>query len=122
MSYKPVVQLDEARIRRAEDALCRVFNVPGLRDYQRRAGQNMLKGIHTILDIPTGGGKTLAFWYALFYYWIPDVGGLKKIVMVVGPLVALMQSQAAALVAKGIPSIAVTGSTERLKDVLKVGV
>jgi len=122
MPYAPVAVLDEARIQRVEEALCRVLGVPGIREYQRCAGQNMLKGMHTILDILAGGGKTLAFWYVLFYLWIPEsrTENLRKVIMVIRPLVALLELQAAALRSKGIPAIAVTGKTEHLADMLKV--
>ncbi|KAK7041045.1 hypothetical protein R3P38DRAFT_2512262, partial [Favolaschia claudopus] len=32
---------------------------------------NMVKGMHTVLDVPTDSGKTLAFWWPLLYYWFP---------------------------------------------------
>lgn len=55
----------------------------------------MLQGRTTILDIPTGGGKTLAFWYPLFYHWTPGDTRkeFQKIFLVIGPLPGLMESQ-----------------------------
>ncbi|KAJ7123890.1 hypothetical protein C8R43DRAFT_844052, partial [Mycena crocata] len=87
--------LDPARLERASKLVCELFGVPSLRPYQTQVGQNVLKGISTILDIPTGGGKTLALWFALFYYWEPGNvdEACQKILLVVGPLTALMQSQ-----------------------------
>ncbi|KAJ6503822.1 hypothetical protein C8R45DRAFT_1091588 [Mycena sanguinolenta] len=74
---------------------------------------------------PTGGGKTLAFWYALFYHWEP--GNIEKechkIVLVVGPLVALMEDQAKGLNAKGILAIAImsNGPTNLDQSLLDLG-
>ncbi|KAE9409629.1 hypothetical protein BT96DRAFT_953456 [Gymnopus androsaceus JB14] len=49
--------------------LCDVFNIEELREHQDHAGKNILRGMSTIYNLPTGGGKTFAFWYALFYHW-----------------------------------------------------
>jgi hypothetical protein len=71
MPFEPLVELDLEKLEAASRNLCEVFRVPSLRIQQIDTGQNVLKGISTILDIPTGGGKTLAYWYPLFYYWAP---------------------------------------------------
>ncbi len=68
MSFHPLTALDSQRLEETENVLCEVFNLPEVRDYQAEAGRNMLLGIDTILDAPTGAGKTLAFYYALFYH------------------------------------------------------
>ena len=59
----PLSSLDPEKTRKASETLCSLFDIPSLRDYQERAGQNVLLGKDTFLDIPTGGGKTLAFYY-----------------------------------------------------------
>ncbi|KAJ6533362.1 P-loop containing nucleoside triphosphate hydrolase protein [Mycena sp. CBHHK59/15] len=94
------------------EKLCEVFRVPTLRIHQIDTGQNVLKGISTILDVPTGGGKTLAYWYPLFYYWAPGNTdeNCQKIILVVGLLTALMQSQASRLAVKGVPAVAITSA------------
>ncbi len=59
----------------------------------------MLLGIDTILDAPTGAGKTLAFYYALFYHcWTGsnEEGDFDKLLLVLSPLVGLMKSQVGA--------------------------
>ncbi|KAJ7835270.1 hypothetical protein B0H14DRAFT_3707134 [Mycena olivaceomarginata] len=113
MPFTPVALLDPERLKLAEQRLCEVFGIESLHPHQKEAGQNILKGISTFLDVPTVGGKTLAFWYALFYHWQP--GNVKedcqKIVLVVGPLVALMNE-------KGIPAIAITGNGPNLEKSL----
>src|ERR1700761_8706357 len=104
MPFKPLTELDPVRLENTSRSLCALFNVPSLRPHQVETGQNTLKGISTVLDIPTGGGKTLAFWYPLFYFWAP--GNInedcQKIILVVGPLTALLESQAADLTEKGV--------------------
>jgi superfamily II DNA helicase RecQ len=122
MPFQPLVELDPEKLERASRNLCGVFGVPSVRSYQVETGQNVLKGISTILDIPTGGGKTLAYWYPLFYYWAPGNtdDDCQKTILVVGPLTALMESQASDLVAKGVPAIAITSNCNNLDETLTV--
>ncbi|KAJ6583088.1 hypothetical protein DFH09DRAFT_1437873 [Mycena vulgaris] len=86
-------------------------------------GQNALKGISTLLDILTGGCKTLAYWFSLFYHWAPGNTDkeCQKIILVVGPLMALMESQAASLTEKGVPAIAITSNSKNPDQLLKLG-
>jgi superfamily II DNA helicase RecQ len=122
MPFKPLTELDPERLQRAYQNLCTVFEVPALHSYQKQTGENVLKGISTILDVPTGGGKTLAYWIPLFYYWTPGNTDpdCQKIILVVGPLSALMQSQAAGLVKRGVPAVALTSETKNPEQILKV--
>ncbi|KAJ7772144.1 P-loop containing nucleoside triphosphate hydrolase protein [Mycena maculata] len=89
MPYKPLAELDVVKLENASKVLC--------------------------------GGKTLAFWYPLFYYWAP--GNLdddcQKIVLVVGPLTALMESQAIGLAQKGVPAVAISSTSENPNLLLK---
>ncbi|KAJ7440267.1 P-loop containing nucleoside triphosphate hydrolase protein [Mycena latifolia] len=121
MPFKPLTDLDPQKLEKASRNLCALFRVPSLRVYQTETGQNVLKGISTFLDIPTGGGKTLAYWYPLFYYWEPGNTDkeFKKTILVVGPLTALMQSQASSLAEKGVPAIAITATSDNPKQLLK---
>jgi superfamily II DNA helicase RecQ len=122
MPFTPVTALDPQRLKNTAQTLCDVFGIPSLHPHQEKAGQNILKGISTLLDVPTGGGKTIAFWYALFYHWQPgntDTDA-QKIVLVVGPLITLLQSQAHTLNDKGIPAVAITGGSPDLEQQLIV--
>ncbi|KAF5347516.1 hypothetical protein D9758_014513 [Tetrapyrgos nigripes] len=93
--------IDETALERAEKKLCDTFGVSSFRPHQQRAGQNIIQGISTVYDVPTGGGKTLSFWYPLFYYSeIDSCSG--KAVLVISPLNALMDAQVKELEAKGI--------------------
>ncbi|KAK0435752.1 P-loop containing nucleoside triphosphate hydrolase protein [Armillaria borealis] len=96
MSFVPVASPDPQKLNETRKILCEVFNVPELRSFQDEAGQNMLKGLDTIVDAPTGAGKTLSFMYALFYHWRPgDIPNPKtdKIILVLSPLIGLMKDQ-----------------------------
>lgn len=88
--FKPVETVDPERFAEAHGTLCNVFGMDSLYAHQEQVGQNILQGITTILDVPTGGGKTLAFWVALFYFWHPGNTevGCQKTILVVGPLTA----------------------------------
>ncbi|KAJ7177837.1 P-loop containing nucleoside triphosphate hydrolase protein [Mycena filopes] len=120
MPFAPVTTLDPGRLKNATESLCHVFGVDTLHPHQEEAGQNILRGITTILDVPTGGGKTLAFWYPLFYYWQPGIvePACQRIVLVVSPLVALMEAQAKSLSEKGVPAVAITGTSPDLEQLL----
>lgn len=114
--------LDEARLRRAENLLCDIFGVQSLRKHQKLAGNNILRGKTTVYDVPTGGGKTLAFWYPLFYDWDDRdmISTSQNVVLVVSPLNALMNSQAEALQEKGIPALAVNSEGSKIEDIFEV--
>ncbi|KAK7014196.1 P-loop containing nucleoside triphosphate hydrolase protein [Favolaschia claudopus] len=121
MPVRPVLELEPERVQRTNTLLCRLWNVPSLRAHQEQAGINMVKGMHTVLDVPTGGGKTLAFWWPLLYYWSPenDLPSTRKNLLVISPLVALMEEQAADLTKRGIPAVALVSQTSELEQTLK---
>ncbi|KAJ3924685.1 MAG: P-loop containing nucleoside triphosphate hydrolase protein [Lentinula lateritia] len=121
MPFTPLTEIDPEKAREATQRVCEVFGVPSLRDFQEQAGHNTLKGQNTILDVPTGGGKTLAFYYPLFYYWSQNTSDSKnqKIILIISPLVGLMESQAKVLTDRGIPAVAMTSVTKDLDKVLK---
>ncbi|KAJ3746939.1 P-loop containing nucleoside triphosphate hydrolase protein [Lentinula raphanica] len=120
MPFVALTEVNPIIARQAEFSLCNTFDIPALHDFQIQAGHNVLKGRNTILDVPTGGGKTLAFFYALFYYWTPGTSyqRTKKITLVISPLVGLMEAQAELLNEKGVPAIALSSSTPNLEAAL----
>lgn len=122
MVYRPLTTLDAVKAAKATATLLELFRIPSLRNYQEKAGQNILLGKNTFLDVPTGGGKTLSFYYPLFYHWQPGSKTKKsqKIILVIGPLSGLMKSQARDLVRIGVPAVALTRETEDLEKELKV--
>ncbi|KAF9073234.1 P-loop containing nucleoside triphosphate hydrolase protein [Rhodocollybia butyracea] len=106
--------LDEGRLEKAERVLCEIFEVSELREHQKLAGRNILQGKSTVYDVPTGGGKTLAFWYPLAYDWDSkdSISVSQKVALVVSPLNALMNSQVEALQKRGIPALAVNNEKD----------
>ncbi|KAJ3757096.1 P-loop containing nucleoside triphosphate hydrolase protein [Lentinula raphanica] len=121
MPFVGLDHIDPVRAQETASRLCDVFNVPALHNFQAAAGCNILQGKSTILDVPTGAGKTLAFFYPLFYFWKPGdyEPASQKILLVVSPLIGLMESQAKLLTEKGIPAVALTSVTDNLESILK---
>ena len=82
--------------------LRRYWGYSAFRPLQERIVRSLLAGRDTCVVMPTGGGKSLC-------YQLPAVL-LEKTVVVISPLIALMQDQAAQLAQMGIPA-AVLNST-----------
>jgi ATP-dependent DNA helicase RecQ len=82
-----------------EEILGRLLS-PGcqLRDEQKRAIDNILRGQNTLCLMPTGSGKSLIFQYA--------AARMDKTALVLSPLRALMSQQASDLVDSGFTSAA----------------
>ncbi|THU86506.1 P-loop containing nucleoside triphosphate hydrolase protein [Dendrothele bispora CBS 962.96] len=112
--------IDTERLSRARNRLAETFGITTLREHQELAGQNLILGISTMYDVPTGGGKTLAFYYPLFYYWEPgnEDPSCQKVVLVISPLTALMDSQAEELLNRGIPAVALHSRSNNSFDEL----
>ena len=84
------------------------FGHPDFRPGQVPVVQSVLAGRDTLAVLPTGGGKSVCFQVPALV-----LGGLT---VVVSPLIALMQDQVSAAVARGIPAAALnsgTGESER---------
>src|SRR4030088_3775197 len=79
--------------------LRRYWGYSSFRPLQERVVRSLLAGRDTCVVMPTGGGKSLC-------YQLPAVISGKTTV-VVSPLIALMQDQAAQLAQMGIPAAAV---------------
>ncbi|TDL14250.1 hypothetical protein BD410DRAFT_809883 [Rickenella mellea] len=92
---------------------CSIFNIPSVHGFQIDVCKAILEGSDCILDVPTGVGKTLAFWLPLLHFWQPGITAAhsQKMVLVISPLTALMQSQATELNKTGIPAVAICAET-----------
>lgn len=88
-------------------ALRRYWGYSSFRPLQQRIVQSLLAGNDTCVVMPTGGGKSLC-------YQLPALV-LEKTAVVISPLIALMQDQAAQLAQIGI-SAAVLNSSQSMSQ------
>ena len=76
--------------------LRRYWGYDGFRPIQERVVRSILAGRDVCVVMPTGGGKSLC-------YQLPALA-MGRTAIVVSPLIALMQDQAAQLAQMGIPA------------------
>jgi ATP-dependent DNA helicase RecQ len=95
------------------DPLHRYWGYSSFRPLQERIVRSLIAGHDTCVVMPTGGGKSLC-------YQLPAVVS-DRTAVVVSPLIALMQDQAAQLAQMGIPAAVLnsTISNERQAEVVK---
>ncbi len=85
------------------EPLRRYWGYDGFRPLQERIVRSLLGGRDTCVVMPTGGGKSLC-------YQLPGAMQLRKTVVVVSPLIALMQDQVAQLDQMGISAALLNSS------------
>lgn len=85
-----------------EKKLQKYFNFSHFRAGQKEIVESIMAGRDVVALMPTGGGKSLCFQ-------LPAVLG-EGISIVISPLIALMQDQVDALVARGIPATYINSS------------
>ncbi|KAF5328040.1 hypothetical protein D9758_017452 [Tetrapyrgos nigripes] len=123
MDRPACLPIDEMALRHARERLCTTFGVPSLCLHQERASHFIIQGETTMYDVPTGGGKTLSFWYPLFYHSEINPHS-RKVVLVISPLNALMDAQVKGLEEKGIHAVALNSNSkaedlfEQLQDII----
>jgi ATP-dependent DNA helicase RecQ len=95
------------------DTLRRYWGYDSFRPLQERIVRSLLDGQDSCVVMPTGGGKSLC-------YQLPAVM-LGRTAIVVSPLIALMQDQAAQLAQMGIPAAVLNSSlpSEKQTQVIK---
>src|SRR5215469_10029129 len=84
-------------------SLKRYWGYDGFRPLQERVVRSLVAGRDVCVVMPTGGGKSLC-------YQLPALV-LGRTAVVVSPLIALMQDQAAALAQMGIPAAVLNSAT-----------
>ncbi len=83
------------------------LGIPALRPHQRQAIEAAGSGRDVLLNVPTAGGKSYAFWGA---------GSLRGgLTLVISPLRSLMADQARRLAALGLP-VAIWNSDQKPRD------
>ena len=85
-----------------QQALQQYFGYDHFREGQEQAVQRVLDGQHTLLVMPTGAGKSLA-------YQLPAML-LPGLTLVISPLISLMKDQVDSLVEAGIPATYINSS------------
>ena len=93
----------------AQRVLREIFGFDGFRPGQEAAIEALLAGRHVLTVMPTGSGKSLCFQVPAL-----ALGGLT---VVVSPLVALMQDQAAALRLAGVAVDTINSANTRAENV-----
>ncbi len=91
-------------MRRAREALKRVFGYAEFRPGQERAISRILAGGDLLAVLPTGGGKSIC-------YQIPALIG-DGLTLVISPLISLMKDQVDQLVQLGVPAGALNSSID----------
>ena len=94
-------------------ALRRYWGYDSFRPLQREIAQTLLGGRDTCVVMPTGGGKSLC-------YQLPATVTSDKTVVVVSPLIALMQDQAAQLAQMGIAAALLNSSLSQAEQSLVI--
>ncbi|MCP4330254.1 MAG: DNA helicase RecQ [Alphaproteobacteria bacterium] len=92
-----------------EQLLKSIFGFPVFRPGQREIVKRLLAGAHTLVVMPTGAGKSLCYQLSALLNDRPTI--------VVSPLVALMDDQAAALKANGIDVGCIHSGRSRAENV-----
>lgn len=88
-----------------ETVLSRVFGYTAFRPYQREIIGRVLNRQDTLAVMPTGGGKSLCCQIPALLF--------PGLTVMVSPLIALMQDQAAALQKRGVPTAVLSGGIGR---------
>lgn len=99
----------------AKQTLASVFGYETFRGCQETVIGRTLAGKHSLVIMPTGGGKSLCFQIPALV--LPDLQqpgeGHSQITVVLSPLIALMKDQVEALAAKGVSATFVNSSLSR---------
>lgn len=92
-----------------EELLQRTFGYPSFRGFQRAVIERTLTGGHSLVIMPTGGGKSLCFQIPALATHATSRSDDPRapLTVVLSPLVALMKDQTDALRARGIDAITI---------------
>ncbi|MBN1697630.1 MAG: ATP-dependent DNA helicase RecQ [Spirochaetales bacterium] len=109
METEAIIQTEDPVVSCARER----FSIPYLYPYQRCAIANILEGVHQIVILPTGGGKSLC-------YQLPSLL-LEGPTLVIMPLLSLIADQKRSMGEKGIPAGVITGEQSMVEraDIFK---
>ncbi len=98
-----------------ESILARHFGYSSFRAQQRSIIERVLAGGHSLVIMPTGGGKSLCFQIPALVLaeQASTAWARRPITLVLSPLIALMKDQVDALVERGIEAAFVNSSLDR---------
>ena len=95
---------------KAEKLLKKYWNIEKLKNEQYEIINNLLLGNDVIGLLPTGGGKSMC-------YLLPPLL-VKKIILIISPLISLMEDQKEKLDSKGIPCSALhSNNVNKFEDI-----
>jgi ATP-dependent DNA helicase RecQ len=95
------------------------FRLSEFRGFQRQIIDRTLGGKHSLVIMPTGGGKSLCYQAPALHWFRQSQSGQSEacssrpLTIVLSPLIALMKDQVDSLNAKGIPATFINSSLDR---------
>ena len=101
------------------------FQLQKFRGFQRASIDRSLHGKHSLVIMPTGGGKSLCYQVpAVYWFRQAQLASLttsvtRPLTIVLSPLIALMKDQVDSLNAKGIPATFINSSLDRSQRVAR---
>lgn len=94
--------------------LKRYFGHQAFREPQQSVIRRTLQGGHSLVILPTGGGKSLCFQIpAILFHQAGNHGGRPPLTVVLSPLISLMKDQVDRLQAIGVPAAYINSSLDR---------
>lgn len=104
----------------AEGILEEVFGFSTFRSTQRQIIERTLEGKHSLVIMPTGGGKSLCYQIpSLVFSRSEGTAERRPLTLVLSPLIALMKDQVDALLGKGVDATFVNSSLEKRERITR---
>ena len=99
--------------------ICRIFNVPDLKDDQELALQSLFQDRNIYFSAPTGYGKSLVFQsIPILADHLLNRPLFTSIILVISPLMSLMLDQVKYLESKGLCALAIASEDDIAKDTI----
>ena len=99
--------------------ICRIFDVPDLKDDQKMALRSLFEDRNIYFSAPTGYGKSLVFQsIPILADHLLNRPLFTSIVLVISPLISLMLDQVKYLESKGLSAVAISSEDDITKDTI----